>query len=672
MFTATAMLGLAGCMGDEAFRPAQHDPEASFGQPRDCQTCHPVHFREWQGSIMHYGAMSPVFNALELTLEQLSEGAFAADSDNPNFCVGCHSPTAAYNEELPPFSANLSVPARDHLSELSREGLSCDFCHSVSEPDLDHSPLGDGIANMSLRFAPTDTKYGPFPGAEANTYHEARPSGFLRSAEFCGSCHDVRIPVRDPITDEPFQRLENLFTEWRSGPYATDNNPYGRVVTCQDCHMSLYPQTDPGVRPRIRVAGDEDAPEREHAIHAFTAVTIPFMDDPRFPNVDTTRMDTFGYPLGQQQRREQMIGAAVTLTLEPTADAIGADATSIPIRMILENVGAGHRVPSGFSQEREVWVELRVMDDVGVIYESGVLHDRAHPETGEREPDGNLHDEDLENHHFEIDLTTFDTSYIPGPDRDRRAEGVNLGLMSFTNRFIRILADGSWEPVLNPLNADHMDNAHSLDMLTPTEVRYDVPWPERDVVGPIRVSARLRYRAFPPELLRFLAIRQPHLVSEDIVDRNTIVEMAEDTTVIDVERVGGSCGDRGQLCCADAPRCSSNLLCAGATCQLPPCGRDGEACCAGDVCTGDLTCQAGMCAPPVFVCLEDRAECASDGECCNSSCYAGLCQPDVDVQCAAHTDCASCTADPYCMSCDGTCARFDPYAVLCAWYPYEC
>ena len=35
------------------------------------------------------------------------------------------------------------------------------------------------------------------------------------------------------------------------------------------------------------------------------------------------------------------------------------------ITIAIENVGAGHRVPAGFSQEREFWVHLRVTDADG-------------------------------------------------------------------------------------------------------------------------------------------------------------------------------------------------------------------------------------------------------------------------------------------------------------------
>ncbi len=483
---------------------------------------------------MHYAAISPVFNAFELTMQKLTEGGFAPNGVEPNFCIQCHSPTGVFNGELPDYVDESSAgPARDFLTPVSQEGLSCDFCHTVSGPDIEGSLLKDGIANMSLLFEPGDTKYGPIWEPAENAYHSSMGSDFLTSPEFCGACHDVRIPLPDVVTGEPFQRLENLFTEWLEGPYATTDNPYGKVVRCQDCHMSLYPQTAPGVFPTMNLGTGFRNPDRPHAIHAFTAVSVPLIDDPRFPNIDSDEIDEFGFPKGQIQRREQMLRAACWLTLEGTPDSISADADVIPIKVVVTNVGAGHRVPSGFSQERQVWVELIVEDDAGLIYESGYLRDSAHPETGEMEPDGLLDDEDLYDHKFTVDIESFDTQFDLGPDHDQRPE-VNLGITNFQNEFIRVHEDGRWEVVINPLLADHMDNSHSLDMLKPFIAPYDVPVPERGIVGEIRVSARLRYRAFPPKFLRVLAVREPELVTEDIVDRNTIVDMAESEATITV------------------------------------------------------------------------------------------------------------------------------------------
>ncbi|MEN0066222.1 MAG: multiheme c-type cytochrome [Myxococcota bacterium] len=521
-------LGFTACGGEATV--ASDD----FAHPSDCAACHPTQHREWQGSVMHYAAVSPVFNAFEIAMVELSEGQVAANGPRANFCNECHSPTGVYNDEIPGFDPEAGArPMVEQLSEVGRQGVSCDVCHTVTGPDIEESLLQDGIANVSFLFEPGAVRVGPFADAQSS-YHETSSSTYLSSAEFCGSCHDVRLPKADVITGEPFQRLENLFTEWQEGPYATSDNPYGKPIRCQDCHMSLYPLEAPGTFPQMPIADDPQQPNlkaRSHALHAFTAVSFPFIDDPEFPNVDSAEVDAFGYPLGQRQRREQMLRAAVTLTLEGTATTADANWKTLPIDVTVTNTGAGHRVPAGFSQERQVWIELVVRDDAGIVYQSGHLADIAHPETGEGEPDGRLDDEDLQDHHVHIDPQTLASTYEPGPDVDQRPAR-NLGLVNFQNKFVRIREDGSWETVINPLLADHMDNGHSLDMLVPTSFRYDVPRPDRAIVGDVQVTARLRYRAFPPHFLRALAQRQPDLVTEAIVDRNTIVDMAESDCVI--------------------------------------------------------------------------------------------------------------------------------------------
>jgi len=359
----------------------------AFTHPDTCAGCHPVQHEEWQGSVMHYAAVSPVFNAFEIAMVELSEGMVAADGEAANFCNECHSPIAVYDDEIPGFDPSAGArPMVEALSPLGRQGVSCDVCHTVTGPDHDGSLLGDGIANVSMLFEPGAVRVGPLADVES-PYHETASSAYLSSAGFCGSCHDVRLPAPDLVTGEPFQRLENLFTEWREGPWATSDNPVGRPVRCQDCHMSLYPLTEPGVFPETRIAADPTLPERRHALHAFTAVSFPFVDDPAFPNVDTDEVDAFGYPRGQVQRREQMLRAACTLSLAgpPRVDP---DFDVLPLDVTVTNVGAGHRVPAGFSQERQVWIELVVSDDVGILYASGHLVDSPHPETGELERDG--------------------------------------------------------------------------------------------------------------------------------------------------------------------------------------------------------------------------------------------------------------------------------------------
>lgn len=524
--------------GDSGTHPTSVDLESADS----CQGCHPVQHAEWAGSAMHM-APSPTFAAFEIAMNRASGGAFAHGSGtaNEDFCNVCHIPVGVFQDELATFDPEdpLAYPGPlEGTSALAGEGVTCDVCHTTVGIDPSVTPGGDGLGTAhALVRDESGTKQGPF--ATSTGAHLSAESSLLPSSDFCGTCHDVRAGKPDAVTGEPFLRVEDTYSEWLASPWSGSDSPIGEPVSCQGCHMSLYPLAPPNTFAQTQVAAfPSDLPVRKHATHAFTAVSTSLVDDPRYPNQDQPGVyDGFGYPTGQQQRREAMLASACELRLEGTPTLIEPGARTLPVVVTVENVGAGHGVPSGFSQEREVWIELVVSDDAGVLYSSGMLTDSLHPELGETEPDGLLDDEDLQHRSFSVDLDTLASTVTPGPDADQRPDGVNLGLVSFTNDFVSIdTATGDARVVLTPLEANHADNSKALQPFAPQAWRYDVPLPAGGVRGDIRVSARLRFRAFPPKFLRLLGQVAPELVTEDMVDRNTIVEMAEDALLVRIKR----------------------------------------------------------------------------------------------------------------------------------------
>jgi hypothetical protein len=221
---------------------------------------------------------------------------------------------------------------------------------------------------------------------------------YLRSSEFCGACHDVRLFGTDSLAvrdrGEHFKRLRNAYSEWKV--WADGEKARGRAAaTCQDCHMSLYPgvcvrdakdgKADgsrdgcpvgfhfekrlPGERARGMVASSSTEPTRLSS-HWFTSVDVPLASE--YPNGWMTEpgLDPSGVSLGLEVRREQLLRHAFTFKID-TGSRRGP-LVEIPIE--IENTGAGHRVPAGFSQEREIWVEMTVRDGRGdVVYEVGKI-----------------------------------------------------------------------------------------------------------------------------------------------------------------------------------------------------------------------------------------------------------------------------------------------------------
>ncbi|MBI3295834.1 MAG: hypothetical protein HYZ71_13995 [Deltaproteobacteria bacterium] len=520
--------------------------EKQFEKAETCKTCHKDQYQEWKGSMMHYSALSPTFQAFELTTRKLTGRFGPHDSQDPTFCINCHSPVGAYNNEL----AGLLREERSDtlLEKVAGQGISCTFCHSTQGPRKVDAPekghLGDGISNAALRFWPTDRLIGPTlgsPGPDTNSFHTEFgnndvTSGYLRSSQFCGSCHDVRVPTPDKQTLAPFQRLENLFTEWEKGPYNTTQNPQGRVVSCQDCHMSLYgaknPETGrpypPGAYPVTKIATIDTKP-RKHALHSFTAVSRALINDDLFPNQTKSTYDRFGFPIGQEQRRTQLLQMACKMEWGNTPSEWKGRPGTLPLEIIITNTGAGHNVPSGFSQERQLWIDLRVETELGEnVYQSGFLVDRPHRD--EPQGDESLHDEDLNAVNTLISTDTFEvTNETHGPDFNERPFN-NRGLVEFNNAFLRKKGVG-YERVHALFLADTMDNSRSLPILKPVSIKYDVPlsaflhkYP--NFAGHLRAIATLNFRSFPPKILRTLASREPDLISEDLVDRNRIVPIA--------------------------------------------------------------------------------------------------------------------------------------------------
>lgn len=508
--------------------------EGDFGDPERCRICHPRQYAEWQGTMMGYAAISPTFNALETVGNHITGGALAHNSavsdESDLFCQRCHNPSDSFDGTLPEygdmFKDGVAQPTRDFASDVGKRGISCDVCHQVSAPNLDRmltGDLGDGISNAAFILSPGDVKNGPISDPAPNPVHASTNSEYLSSSEFCGSCHDVRPRFADVVEGTDFQRLEDLFTEWKNGPFGPINNTVGGVVSCQDCHMDAGPPYPAATYPTDTVSifpEPNDAPKRSVSTHYFTGVDIALVP---FPGQDDAGKDSHGYTIGQKQRREELLQSAAELSVS----AMPLSGDVLPVDVGIANVGTGHNLPSGFSQERQMWIELTITDGNGdVVYESGYLRDSAHPETGEMAADGRLHDEDLNNLLVTQDIPTgavIDIVHLGDFNQRHDHPEVNLGLANFGNEFLE-LVDGHLEEVFTPFQSQHVDNSHSIPALETKTTRYDVPVPS-GTAGPLTINTRLLFRAFPPRFLRHLAQARPDLVTEEMIDRNLVVEM---------------------------------------------------------------------------------------------------------------------------------------------------
>lgn len=304
---------------------------ASFGlfkseqfTPTDvCVTCHVEIHDQWSGSMHNNSFKDPVFQKIYQFAVEDTDG----DRVVEDFCIVCHSPVGFMSGEIPP-------PDGSKLSEIGKNGIQCDFCHTVS--------AARGIGNFAVKSSPGNTKRAQFKDA-VSPYHETEYSELHTSAEFCGMCHNVNHPVND-------LPLEKTYTEWKEGPYAKEG------IQCQDCHMTPGPGVTKPNPGKAAIMG----PDRPHLYtHSIVGgnVAVPTL---------------LGSIEHAQLAEERLKSAAAVEILPLTKFKPGAENT---LQVKVTNKGAGHYLPTGLTETRQMWLQIKVTDGSGkVLFASGGLN----------------------------------------------------------------------------------------------------------------------------------------------------------------------------------------------------------------------------------------------------------------------------------------------------------
>lgn len=237
---------------------------------------------------------------------KVSEARKQAGEDVARFCERCHSPVGNMLSEF------------DGAGQVSGEGVACMFCHQVSGM----APGEPG--NVSHLVQPDLTRRAQIkdPGAP----HPAVYSALHESAEFCGGCHNVNHPANGT-------HLESTYSEWKASGYAK------KGVVCQDCHMS----SRAGLVGPSKGSAAMGAPERAN-MFAMTFV---------------------GANVGQGPAEESaaLLKSAAKIAIE--APEITAEGETASVTVTVSNTGAGHYLPTGLTEVREMWLTVYAEDAAG-------------------------------------------------------------------------------------------------------------------------------------------------------------------------------------------------------------------------------------------------------------------------------------------------------------------
>jgi Cytochrome c554 and c-prime len=199
---ASVVLALLLAGAASASRAAE--PGGPYTSAQECATCHKTIHGYWSESQHAWSASRPAY------LAALNDAvASSPDKDSVRRgCVWCHAPTALVTGDY-----GLAQP-------ITREGVTCDFCHTVVDVDLDKRENPFELQPGKVKRGPLEYAKSPFHDTAYSTLHKS-------SALLCAACHEH--------TNARGVAVLSTYSDWKAGPYAA------RGQTCQECHMPLVP-----------------------------------------------------------------------------------------------------------------------------------------------------------------------------------------------------------------------------------------------------------------------------------------------------------------------------------------------------------------------------------------------------------------------------------------------
>ncbi len=288
-------------VGDAAHGIFKYD---DFEKPAKCRSCHIDIYEQWNQAMMsvaytHHWDEIEYFELAVKHGEKDPKMKPVADG-----CNGCHAPLAFFAGDTP--------PPRPSENSRANESVSCDVCHTIT------GFVGDIPHNFNFISKPGKIKYGNRDGVESPE-HTTQYSDFIRTADFCGVCHNEKNPFGIWV--------KSTQIEWKEGEYSEQG------VRCQDCHM-------PGAPGRNAVMAKEEYDDV--AQHLFHGAHSP-----------------------------AKLRGSVELRIHPDTRET-EPGMPVVLKAVLHNAKAGHKIPTGAVEDRIMWLNVEAVDSKGRKYHLAV------------------------------------------------------------------------------------------------------------------------------------------------------------------------------------------------------------------------------------------------------------------------------------------------------------
>ncbi|MBW6488071.1 multiheme c-type cytochrome [Sulfurimonas sp.] len=333
-----------------------------------CKSCHNEIFEQWSNSNhKHMAGSNPYYMVMETLAGEVEGQEFR------KWCMSCHNPSAlslghpktthamdgnlVSNEHFEGGAKTLLNDFKEHGNFRVEEGVSCITCHQITEA----KSKGNASFTLSLErekylFEESKSDLGRWFGeklinSNPKVHKESYSKELYKESRYCASCHDEFHPQNGI-------KIVSTYEEWEKSPF---NNPKDKTKhkSCIECHMTYM--KDGKFSPLRSASTDGGVIKDDVKVHYFAG------------------SNHFLAGLRDKEHEEQ------TLQLLRTSAKLDVDIKEGVLEVGVKNVGAGHHLPTGVADFRELWLEVEVKDrDGSVVFSSGKLKSDGNIEEGSR------------------------------------------------------------------------------------------------------------------------------------------------------------------------------------------------------------------------------------------------------------------------------------------------
>ncbi|MBH24106.1 MAG: hypothetical protein CMH57_06575 [Myxococcales bacterium] len=413
---------------------------------------------------------------------------------SPEYCGQCHTAhyddwegsMHAYATQDPVFQAMLVKGILETEGKLDQF---CIQCHAPIAAKFELSPVyEDDDGAWRVDFDMNNPLIGR--GVVCTSCHSMSEVEATVNAEFKLDPNIIHGPNGSAAAQEahPTVKSESLTSSTMCGTCHNVVNPKGALLenTFSEWYASEFNSGDPNTDKSCQ---DCHMPAARGEIVEGTEADI---HRHRFVGVDLALIDDFPDKEEQLQLVTDLLRSCVRLEVNRTED----HDDSYAIRVSMTNINNGHALPSGSTADRQVWVHITVTDDATgeVVYESGMMDENG-------------------------DLMDRITGHSTNPEGDP-------DLLMYSS----LLFGDNDQHVTFPWQA-----ARSFEiLLQPGQTgwrEYLIPH-DRIQGDQLTVQARVRYRTFPPFLIREL--EEEGFLEPGLIGEIPIIDMAELTETFSV------------------------------------------------------------------------------------------------------------------------------------------